>query len=55
MKRPEPVAVLSELCALRLRTNFCSVTGTGEKVGGQGACCRRLPSPARQLFRGVHL
>ena len=44
---------LSEQCALGCRTNLCSVTGTGEKVDGQGACGSRLPSPARQLFRSA--
>ena len=46
---------LSEQCALGRRTNLCSVTGTGEKVDGQGACGSRLPSPARQLFRGPNI
>ena len=32
-------AATGTLCALSERTtNFCSVTGTGEKVGGRGAC-----------------
>ena len=41
-------------CVPRVRTNLCSVTGTGEKVGGRGALSQAASrSLAWRLFRSV--
>lgn len=37
-------------CALGCRTNLCSVTGTGKKVGRRGAHGSALPNPVWQLL-----